>query len=493
MKLLLLAVAAGLFGLVAAGCASSAVGSYQSFGVYDRVLRSEPLHEAIAFHGPERNPVVLIHGFLGSQLVDSADGRMLWGRFTPELPPEDELIRLAHPMGQDRPLAALTDTVQAVAVLDVADVRLAGLRFRLPGYSEAIRQLGMAGFETGGSAGDPPSLYVFSYDWRRDIVENAIRLDRFLKEIRQRLQREYARLYGVENYDVQFDLIGHSMGGLIGRYYLMYGAQDLPADGSPPKLDWGGSRLVDKLLQVGTPNDGYLDTLSEMISGLVLARGAPTWPAGVITTFPSYYQMLPGVSGGRVRYVGTGQEVDIFDPVVWVRHGWGLADPANDRYWKKMLPGMTGSSDRRATALEHLGKCLARARQLREALAVPADPPGDVMMFLFTGDAVETASLLEIDPDSGRVARTGYGAGDGKVLTSSARFDRVSANPRLPFSQSPVRWQGVYHVRAAHMGLFDSVDFRHNFRYVLLMQTSPEQRRRFEFNSQEKYGQDLHP
>ena len=491
MKLPRIAAAALLVWLVA-GCAASSVGSYQSTAVYDRVLRSVPLSDAIAFRGPERNPVVLIHGLLGSRLVDSADGRILWGRFSAELPPEEELVRLAHPMGRGKTLAELTDSVRPAAILDVADVRLAGVGFRLPGYQEAIRQLAGAGFDEIGRDGVPASLYIFCYDWRRDNVENAIRLDRFLRELRGKLRAEYEQCYGLKNYDVQFDLVAHSMGGLIGRYYLMYGAQDLPSDGSLPHLDWGGSRLVDKLLQIGTPNDGYLDTFSELCSGLALTRGAPTWPAAVIATFPSYYQMLPGISGGRVRYAGSGAEVEIFESGAWIRHRWGLADPAGDRFWKAMLPGVGTESGRRAVALDHLEKCLARARQLRRALAVPADPPGDVMLFLFAGDAVETAFELEVDPGSGEAVRTRYSAGDGKVLTSSARFDRVSENPELPFSQSPVRWQGVYHVRAAHMGLPDSVDFQHNFRYALLMQTTPEQRRRFELNRQENYGSDLH-
>ena len=130
MKLPRIAAAALLVWLVA-GCAASSVGSYQSTAAYDRVLRSVPLSDAIAFRGPERNPVVLIHGLLGSRLVDSADGRILWGRFSAELPPEEELVRLAHPMGRGKTLAELTDSVRPAAILDVADVRLAGLGVRL--------------------------------------------------------------------------------------------------------------------------------------------------------------------------------------------------------------------------------------------------------------------------------------------------------------------------------------------------------------------------
>ena len=50
------------------GCAPSPVGSYQSAATYDRVLFSDTAKEAFRFQGPERNPVVVIHGFLGAKL-----------------------------------------------------------------------------------------------------------------------------------------------------------------------------------------------------------------------------------------------------------------------------------------------------------------------------------------------------------------------------------------------------------------------------------------
>lgn len=64
-------------------------------------------------------------------------------------------------------------------------------------------------------------------------------------------------------------------------------------------------------------------------------------------------------------------------------------------------------------------------RQFRAALAVPSRPPDDVMLFLFAGDAVETAYRVEVDPRSGKLTPAGFSAGDGKVLATSARFDRT--------------------------------------------------------------------
>ena len=52
----------------------------------------------------------------------------------------------------------------------------------------------------------------------------------------------------------------------------------------------------------------------------------------------------------------------------------------------------------------------------------------------------------------------------------------------LPFSQSPIYWQGVDHVAAAHMGLFSSNDFWRNVRYYLLQFPTVAQRERYQLN-----------
>jgi triacylglycerol esterase/lipase EstA (alpha/beta hydrolase family) len=57
--------------------------------------------------------------------------------------------------------------------------------------------------------------------------------------------------FGIKDHDVKFDIVAHSMGGLVARYYLRYGTQDLPPDGSLPELTWAGAQYVDNLIMVG--------------------------------------------------------------------------------------------------------------------------------------------------------------------------------------------------------------------------------------------------
>ncbi|MEG1980763.1 MAG: hypothetical protein RR060_08530, partial [Victivallaceae bacterium] len=221
----------------------------------------------------------------------------IWGKFSPSGMPESDYRAFAHPMKIGVPLKELRNDTVDRQMLDAADVRVLGFEFTLPGYNRLTELLEKAGYVHENTPLPTNrfvhTIYEFHYDWRRDLVENAQRLHKFILAKRQLLQAEYKKYYNVDNYDVQFDLVGHSMGGLISRYYLMFGDQDLPLDGTIPQPTWAGSKYVDKLFVVGTPNAGYLDTVSEISKGLQMAPGTPYYPSGVIGTFPAYYFMLP--------------------------------------------------------------------------------------------------------------------------------------------------------------------------------------------------------
>lgn len=471
--------------LVSGGCTASPVGSYHSTALGNSTRESELALAACSYDGIGRNPVVIIHGFLGARLSDSSG--TVWGDFSTDTFSDANLKALALPMEIGKPLTELVSPSFPTGILDDAEIRFAGFTFRQPGYGLAVEQLVKAGYVDGDRplpcGRKHPNLFRFFYDWRRDLPESAAKLHEFLLEKRKYLQKLYEEEYGVRDYDVRFDLVAHSMGGLLARYYLMYGNQDLPDDpGKLPKLDWRGCRMVDKLLAVGTPNDGYLDTFRELVEGLVLVPGAPQLPSGILATFPSCYQMLPGASGGRVTLAfRRGEEAaicDLFNPNAWLQNQWGLADPANDRYWKLVIPDAESKTaeERCRIAREHLVKCLVRARQFRRALSVPSLPPESCLLYLFAGDAFDTSAVIRVS-SCGKLLETEYGAGDGKVLVSSARFDSMARKiPMPPFSRSPIPWRAVYHIDAAHMGLFASDFFWKNARYNLLMQPTPEQR-----------------
>ena len=60
-------------------------------------------------------------------------------------------------------------------------------------------------------------LYVFTYDWRQDNVKTVQKLDELIEQIRLDYKDPALRV----------DVIAHSMGGLVVRYYERYGTVDV--------------------------------------------------------------------------------------------------------------------------------------------------------------------------------------------------------------------------------------------------------------------------
>ncbi|MDD5699359.1 MAG: hypothetical protein PHH77_12160 [Victivallaceae bacterium] len=474
--------------LFSGACTStdSAEGSYQSANVYEKPLFGEIAMKSAAYEGPARNPVILIHGFLGASLHDKRTDKQVWGSFTGSQIwdgfTKDYCRQLACAMELGKPLTEIPDKLQAVRLLKNMTVKIMAVDFNIAAYQTIIDILENSGYV---SESKPLpknkkfySLFTFYYDWRRDIAENAGHLHQFILVRRKYLQKKYEEYYGIRNFDVQFDIVAHSMGGLVTRYYLRYGDQKLtPKDGRMPKLDWRGSRYVDKAIIVGTPNAGYLDTCLELTQGLKLDRRLPLYPPGLVGTFPSYYEMMP-VAGMHAVVAGGNPEtpeVDMYDPKVWIANQWGLADPKQDNVLKALLPDAGSAAERRKIALDHLRKCLLQAKRFTRAMSIAANPPEDVMLILFVGDAVKTSRCATVDPATRELKVIKYDVGDGKVLASSARFDERVGRPWTPYLISPIKWQAVFNVQGAHMGIMDNYAFIDNLSYYLLAFSSPKE------------------
>lgn len=478
-RLLLWWLSAAAAAVAAGGCAATpSTGSYMSAAPYKQSIFGEIARRSAAYDGVARRPVIVVHGFLGSRLKNGLSGENVWGEVR-----VGEALRgysdvhlrdMALPMVYGAPLRETPGPVGPDGLLLDFRVRLARLEFIVNGYDRLIETL-----KAGGYAPDseplPPgrkyhTMFLFSYDWRRDIAANAARFDEYVRLCRAYMKRVYRDHYGLDDYDVKFDIVGHSMGGLLARYYLRYGAQDLPDDGTLPVLDWRGAEAVEQLIVVGTPNSGYLDTCVELVNGLYYSPGAAPYPSGIIGTFHTYYQMMPPTATGSVVLAPDRPEpLDLFNPEVWRYYQWGLLDPEQDRYLQLLLPGAATRNERYAIAFDHLEKCLERARRFQTAMQVYAVPPEHVSLLLFLGDSVETSRRAAVDPATGKLKIIEYDSGDGKVLATSARGDaRLNREEWTPFELSPERWDVVIHMPGAHMTIVQDNIFRDNVTYYLL-------------------------
>ena len=150
-------------------------------------------------------PVILIPGLFGSKLRDRTTGVEMWpGSWRDVLWGDYRDLALAF---DPATLQVRPDNLEA---FDIAEQVLGHDIYRP--IIDTLRDIG--GYVRG-VPGTPARqgerrYYIFAYDWRQDNVEHARGLERLIDTIR--------RDYG--DRDLRVDIVAHSMGGLIARYYL---------------------------------------------------------------------------------------------------------------------------------------------------------------------------------------------------------------------------------------------------------------------------------
>ena len=430
---------------------------------------------------PDRNPVIVIPGVLGSELVDDETGKTVWGAFrgTYADPRDEEDIQLiALPISAEVPFKELKDGVRSNGVLETLQVSLLGIPLNLRAYFGILTTLGAGGYadqslgQTGIDYGDDHfTCFQFDYDWRRDNVENAARLKQFIDEKRAYIQAEYKERYGIENADVKFDIVAHSMGGLITRYFLRYGDAPLAEYDSVPEPTWAGVADVETVVLVGPPNGGATKTFEQLINGYDDGRPVlPLYPSYLMGTFPSVYQLLPRSRQNRILYDDEAPIEDIYDGELWARYGWGLSatDRKTTEFIRNALPDVTDDASRREIASAYQTAALKRAKAFHQALDMPAQQPEGLNLFLVAGDATQTQQLVTVDRKTGEPRVTGYGPGDGTVPRYSALADERISGEWEPYLVLPINWSGVTFLSSSHLGLTSDPAFADNVLYKLL-------------------------
>ncbi len=436
-------------------------------GIYDR---------AASDHTGQRNPVILIPGILGSNLIERSTGRVVWGAFKGNYarPGDPEDLRLiAHPMlsgvSRNDQLQLLRDDVVQNGALDTIKLSFLGLPLGVRAYVNILGALGVGGFRDQqlGLAGvidygsDHFTCFQFAYDWRRDLSETARELHEFIVEREAYVRAEYEKR-GLPTDELKFDIVAHSMGGLVLRYYLRYGPALLPEDGSLPELNWAGTQYVDRAVLVGTPNAGAIGAFHELVEGVDFGPFLPNYPGPLLSTMPAVYQLLPRTRHGAWKDI----EDDPRDVETWKRMGWGLLDPRQEETLAKLLPLAT-PSQRQVIAYAHTQKCLERAEQFQRALDIPAKPPSGVELILAAGDAKDTPARAYIG-DQGRIAGFDWEPGDGVVLRSSALMDERLDGAWQARLRSPIHWSQVMFYFEDHLGLTQAPAFIDNLLFLLL-------------------------
>ena len=164
-------------------------------------------------------PVIVIPGILGSRLREQDSGREVWPGSPRQLLFGD-YRRLALRIDPTT-LEPIDDGIEAYDIFD----QLMGSDY----YGNLLKTLATDGHFTRTQPGTVVRdrrrrYYVFAYDWRQDNVLTARKLDALIEQIR----------VDHGDADLRVDIVAHSMGGLITRYYLRYGAADVLDDNDLP-------------------------------------------------------------------------------------------------------------------------------------------------------------------------------------------------------------------------------------------------------------------
>ena len=393
-----------------------------------------------------RNPVIVIPGVLGSKLVAASDSTSVWGEWRRNFsdPASGHGAQLfGLPMATGARLDQLRSDVTVDGALGTVRGSVAGVPVRITAYGDVMSAMGVESHadtfvaERPATTGDTSTAFEFGYDWRRSLDESAIAFDEFLQRARRFLQVQRGSAE-----PIRFDVVAHSMGGLVLRYYLQYGAQLLPHDGSLPRLNWSGTAGIDTAIIVGTPNAGSLKMVDRLVRGIPGNPLHPAYGPVLVGSFPSGYQMLP-----RSRHRPGDDGVDLLDPDFWAARDWGPGASWLEEDRARQMPGVVSASERRAVAVDHLGKCLANARVFQQAMDRPLDAlPDKLKLHLFVGEAQRTPARYAGGRGDRQLRWTDYGPGDGTVLASSVRLDE-------PGGPAPIPWHSITVLKSNHMRL----------------------------------------
>lgn len=330
-----------------------------------------------------KTPIIIIPGITGSELVNRTTGQTAWFRRSR---PDDDDVRL--PMSAN--LARNRDDLIAGDI--IREVRLSRILPEIEIYEKLIQSLQNPGgyrevnWATATKADAEDTFFVFPYDWRRDNVESARLLIQRIETLKRKIGKP----------DLKFNIIAHSMGGLISRYAAMYGNANIPA--GTPRPSWAGARHLDKVFLIGTPNEGSLRSFEALLNGVGYIGGGFKLPFVQdltrfdVFTVPSIYQLLPHEES-MLAYDEELKplKIDIYDPNAWEEYDWTI--------WKDKDFEKKFSASEQRNARAYFRAALARAKQFQDALNAQSPKPVPVSFYLLGAECKDTPTAMIIRRD----------------------------------------------------------------------------------------------
>lgn len=418
----------------------------------------------------DQPPVIFIHGVLGSKLKNTVTNEDLWPGAVSRLLLHDyaDIAYKINPV-------LLTPLPGDSVAYDISD-GAAGKDF----YGKIVRTLSDTGgykLSKVGDRVDPKhkNYYVFHYDWRQDNVISAGELTDFIEQIRLDYQ----------NPNLKVDIVAHSMGGLITRYYMRYGKQNVIDDNNfDQKLNMYGADRVRRVILLGTPNLGSVKTLNLFIQGVDI--GINQIGTETLASMPSLYQLFPHpLVNWLIKSDGLPLKRDLFDVNVWRRFQWSIFDPTVRQRILEGFEDKTAGEAYLLTFEQYFEKHLERARRFVWSLSIPL-PENHPELIIFGGGCTLTSARIIIEEVDGEsmvrmlpeeitrpVAGINYDAlllepGDGSV-TKASLLGRNTLDPsvkRHEYINVPIKQS--FFLCESHSSLTANLNFQDNLLNTLL-------------------------
>ncbi len=334
--------------------------------------------KSVAETGKGKTPIIIVPGLAGSELVNGKNEEIVW--FRPGRAKEDDLrLPISPNLLRNRDSLRPRDIIREVEFIRfLPEIEI---------YQKLIDALEKRGGYTEGKLDNPSAngyedtFYVFPYDWRFDNVENARLLMQKIDNLKRKLKRP----------NLKFNLIAHSMGGLIARYAAMYGNADIPRGKLNPS--WAGARNFDKIFLLGTPNGGSVQALDSILNGFSFIGGGINLPFVQnlskfdVFTIPSIYQLLPH-QGSFMAYDENLKplKIDLYNPKTWETYDWIIWE--DDNFAKQFSPA------EQKAAKAYFAVTLNRAKRFQEALDANTRAKPPVSIHLMGADCKDTQTAV---------------------------------------------------------------------------------------------------
>ena len=295
--------------------------------------------------------IIVVPGYYGTRLIQAGTGDLVWISASEALFGKRSLILPQTDLGIHDGLDLKPDGV-------LRNVSVVPGFYSLDVYGPLLSALEQ--FEGGRTRVVP-----LAYDWRLDVMDVVVQLERTVQELRAQGIKKIA-------------LVGHSMGGLAAAYYLRYGGQD------PERAveNWQGAVQVDVVVLTGVPYRGSLTVLRNMQLGRRVGLNSTLLHQEAVASFPSSYYLLPASDDPVFLSVaGATVPIGLYEPLHWKEYGWGLMKRSQEL-----------STEVAANRLIYTATWLQRAKRFSERINAPALTPNPTPLPLLavTGTGTET-------------------------------------------------------------------------------------------------------